>query len=104
MEADENSSDSFTFLKVCDFGMTKLMEKPGQLQTDYVSTRWYRAPELLVNSNYYDKSIDVWALGCILPELLTGQPLFPGENEFRTLAFIIKTLGNCLTEEQLTNF
>ncbi len=49
--------------------------------TDYVATRWYRAPELLLGLTDYGKGIDMWALGCILGELTDGQPLFPGESE-----------------------
>lgn len=47
--------------------------------THYVATRWYRSPELIA-SNQYDYSVDIWALGCILGELLDGQPMFPGDN------------------------
>jgi len=72
--------------------------------TEYVSTRWYRAPELLVGSRTYDKSIDIWALGCMIPELLCGKPLFPGNSNLEALAFVIKTLGNDLTEEQVETF
>lgn len=44
-----------------------------------MSTRWYRSPELLLGSSYYGKEVDVWAIGCIMAELMDGQPLFPGE-------------------------
>jgi serine/threonine protein kinase len=69
-----------------------------QALTEYVSTRWYRAPELLVRSQKYDKSIDIWALGCIACELTIGTPLFPGKTNYETLAYILKTLGNTLTQ------
>jgi serine/threonine protein kinase len=73
--------------------------------TEYVSTRWYRAPELLVGSKIYDKSIDIWALGCMIPELISGSPLFPGNSNLEALAYVIKTLGkNCLTKEQINSF
>jgi cyclin-dependent kinase-like len=64
--------------------------------TEYVSTRWYRAPELLAGSQIYDKSVDIWALGCIIPELLSGTPLFPGNTNFEAMAYVIKTIGNGL--------
>jgi serine/threonine protein kinase len=48
--------------------------------TEYVSTRWYRAPELLINAKY-DSKIDVWAVGCIFVEMLTGKALFNGKND-----------------------
>jgi serine/threonine protein kinase len=69
-----------------------------------VSTRWYRAPELLVGSRNYDTSIDIWALGCMIPELMTGAPLFPGNSNFEALAYVLKTLGNNLTTEQQESF
>ena len=55
------------------------MQNPGQGQqlTDYVATRWYRAPELLLGSPMYTNSVDIWAIGCIMGELVDGQPLFP---------------------------
>lgn len=53
--------------------------------TDYVATRWYRAPELLLNSKDYSYPVDIWAFGCLLFELLTGTPLFPGDTDFNTL-------------------
>jgi len=73
-------------LKVCDFGFAReLSSEKNFLYTDYVSTRWYRAPELLVGDAAYDESVDIWAVGCILAELFNGQPLFPGESDLHTL-------------------
>lgn len=66
-------------IKLCDFGFARVI-KPGDVNmTDYVATRWYRAPELLVGDNY-SKEVDMWALGCIFGELIDGNPMFPGEN------------------------
>ena len=65
--------------------------------TDYVATRWYRSPELLVGANY-SKELDIWALGCIFAELIDGNPLFPGENELDQLFLIQKCLGNIIPE------
>lgn len=70
--------------------------------TDYVATRWYRSPELLISNNY-GKPVDVWAIGCIMGELIDGQPLFPGENEMDQLYLIQKTIGP-LTQEQMEIF
>lgn len=67
--------------------------------TDYVATRWYRAPELLLGDTGYGKSVDLWAIGCIMGELIDGQPLFPGESEIDQLYVIQKVLGP-LTQEQ----
>lgn len=59
----------------------------------YISTRWYRAPESLLTAGYYGPKIDVWALGCVFYELLTLQPLFPGDNELDQLFKIHDVLG-----------
>lgn len=93
-------------LKVCDFGQSRKVDNLNDesLLTEYVSTRWYRAPELLVGSKSYDKSIDIWAVGCMIPEMLTGRPLFPGNSNYETLAFVLKTLGNNLTKAQVETY
>lgn len=73
-------------LKICDFGFARSMLKSENKEfTDYVSTRWYRSPELLVGERNYGKAVDVWAIGCIFVELLTGQPLFTGDTDYETL-------------------
>ncbi|CAL6052758.1 Kinase [Hexamita inflata] len=77
-------------LKLCDFGFAR---SEGGMMTDYVATRWYRAPELLLNSKAYGPSVDVWAVGCLLFELLTSQPLFPGDTDFNTLQMICAMCG-----------
>ena len=58
--------------------------------TEYVSTRWYRAPELLVGAPSYTHAVDVWAIGCIFVELVTGQALFSGDSDFEMLKLIIQ--------------
>ena len=69
---------------------------PGDEYTDYVATRWYRAPELLVGDTQYGPPVDVWAIGCVFAELLTGQALWPGRSDVDQLYLIRKTLGmNC---------
>lgn len=69
-------------LKLGDFGLAKEIREmiPGNL-TDYISTRWYRAPELLLRSRSYKESIDIFALGAIMGELYLNRPLFPGNSE-----------------------
>jgi cyclin-dependent kinase-like len=58
-------------VKICDFGFARVMpQAPGKL-TDYVATRWYRSPELLI-TNDYGKPVDIWAVGCIMGELVNG--------------------------------
>ena len=86
-------------LKLCDFGFARVLPAKGGDMTDYVATRWYRAPELLLGSNNYGKEVDYWAIGCIMGELTDAQPLFPGESEIDQLYLIQKMLGS-LTSDQ----
>lgn len=62
--------------------------------SDYVSTRWYRSPELLVGDNSYGKPVDMWAIGCMVAEMLTGNPLFAGESDLDQLGLIVRCFGN----------
>eukprot|EP00038_Savillea_parva_P010943 m.193964 g.193964 ORF g.193964 m.193964 type:complete len:567 (-) comp19084_c0_seq1:280-1980(-) len=80
-------------VKMCDFGFARTLEGPNAIYTDYVATRWYRAPELLVGDTSYGSSVDVWAIGCLFCELLTGRPLWPGESDIDQVDKIIHTLG-----------
>ena len=84
-------------LKVCDFGLARgssnSEEKNTAFMTEYVATRWYRAPEIMLTFKQYTKSIDVWAVGCILAEMLSGRPLFPGRDYHHQLTLILDTLG-----------
>lgn len=89
-------------LRLCDFGFARTMASDAPL-TDYVATRWYRAPELLLGSTSYSKDIDIWAVGCIMGELTDGQPLFAGESEVDQLFVIQKVLGP-LAPEQMEMF
>ena len=76
-------------LKLCDFGSGRNTSSTTPY-SDYVSTRWYRAPELLVSHACYNSGIDVWAVGCIFVELLTGKALFNGKNNYDMLRLILK--------------
>uniref|UniRef100_A0A8C4RN71 Cyclin-dependent kinase-like 2 n=1 Tax=Erpetoichthys calabaricus TaxID=27687 RepID=A0A8C4RN71_ERPCA len=87
-------------VKLCDFGFARTMAAPGELYTDYVATRWYRAPELVVGDTKYGKAVDVWAIGCLVVEMLTGEPLFPGDSDIDQLYHIIKCLGNLTPRHQ----
>lgn len=78
-------------LKICDFGFARTIIKSEKAKfTDYVSTRWYRAPELLVGDTNYGKAVDVWAIGCIFVELVTGRPLFTGDTDYETLKQVLQ--------------
>ncbi|XP_052265731.1 cyclin-dependent kinase-like 2 isoform X2 [Dreissena polymorpha] len=81
-------------VKLCDFGFARTLAQPGEIYTDYVATRWYRAPELLVGDTKYGKAVDIWAVGCLLVEMLTGEPLFPGDSDIDQLYQIVKVFGN----------
>lgn len=83
-------------VKLCDFGFARTIAGPGEIYTDYVATRWYRAPELLVGDTNYGKAVDVWAVGCLQAEMLTGEPLFPGDSDIDQLYHIIKCFGNLI--------
>nr|XP_017528871.1 cyclin-dependent kinase 20 isoform X5 [Manis javanica] len=81
-------------LKIADFGLARVLSPDGScLYTHQVATRWYRAPELLYGACQYDQGVDLWAVGCILGELLNGSPLFPGENDIDQLCCVIRILG-----------
>ncbi|XP_035531361.1 serine/threonine-protein kinase BUR1-like [Morone saxatilis] len=89
-------------VKLCDFGFARTMTLPaeGAVYTDYVATRWYRAPELLVGDTKYGKPVDVWAVGCLLIEMLTGQPLFPGDSDLDQIYHIVTCFGNLTAHHQ----
>lgn len=71
------------FAQICDFGLARVADPDHDhtgFLTEYVATRWYRAPEIMLNSKGYSKAIDIWSVGCILAEMLSNRPLFPGKH------------------------
>ena len=72
-------------LKMCDFGFAKELTQDSSKLTEYVSTRWYRAPELLISHPNYSFGVDIWAIGCIFVELVTGRALYMGNSDFEML-------------------
>eukprot|EP00879_Flechtneria_rotunda_P012496 GHRR01013048.1.p3 GENE.GHRR01013048.1~~GHRR01013048.1.p3 ORF type:complete len:180 (-),score=48.37 GHRR01013048.1:3037-3576(-) len=64
-------------LKLCDFGSAKVLVR-GEPNISYICSRYYRAPELIFGATDYTSAIDVWSVGCVLAELMLGQPMFPG--------------------------
>ncbi|WOL03967.1 mitogen-activated protein kinase [Canna indica] len=81
-------------LKICDFGLARTINRmDDEFLTEYVVTRWYRAPELLLSPDTYGTSIDVWSVGCILAELLGRKPIFPGTDALNQLKLIVDVLG-----------
>lgn len=84
-------------LKICDFGLARGFsidpEENAGYMTEYVATRWYRAPEIMLSFQSYTKAIDVWSVGCILAELLGGRPFFKGRDYVDQLNQILHYLG-----------
>ncbi|XP_064910926.1 mitogen-activated protein kinase 15 [Columba livia] len=87
--------DAECFVKLCDFGLARALRQDGgggAALTEYVATRWYRAPEVLLSSRRYTKGVDMWSIGCILGELLLGKPLFPGTSTVNQLERILRVV------------
>ncbi|KAJ5082018.1 hypothetical protein N7532_011061 [Penicillium argentinense] len=78
-------------LKICDFGLAR--EQDDLQMTGYVTTRYYRAPEVMLTWQHYTYAVDMWSVGCILTELVTGKVLFPGKDHVHQLTLIIELLG-----------
>ncbi|KRZ70574.1 putative serine/threonine-protein kinase C05D10.2 [Trichinella papuae] len=93
-------------VKLADFGLARSLQQINTPSandldgsafpelTEYVATRWYRAPEILLSSKYYTKGVDMWSLGCILGEMLNGKPLFPGTSTINQIEKIIEVISS----------
>ena len=81
--------------KIADFGLSRQMKKsPYEASlTEYISTRWYRSPEILLRDSNYSTPIDIFAFGCVMAEMVTLKPLFPGKNEIDQIHKIVQILG-----------
>ncbi|KAL7308748.1 MAPK protein hog1 [Mucor circinelloides] len=77
-------------LKICDFGLARIQDPQ---MTGYVSTRYYRAPEIMLTWQKYDVAVDIWSAGCIFAEMLEGKPLFPGKDHVHQFSIITELLG-----------
>ncbi|CAL9204939.1 unnamed protein product, partial [Musa hybrid cultivar] len=89
----ENLLVTKDIIKIADFGLAReVCSQPPY--TDYVSTRWYRAPEVLLQSSIYGAAVDMWAMGAIMAELFTLRPLFPGSSEVDEIHKICSVLGS----------
>uniref|UniRef100_A0A673CP84 mitogen-activated protein kinase n=1 Tax=Sphaeramia orbicularis TaxID=375764 RepID=A0A673CP84_9TELE len=77
-------------LKILDFGLARHTDDE---MTGYVATRWYRAPEIMLNWMHYNMTVDIWSVGCIMAELLTGKTLFPGSDHIDQLRLIMRLVG-----------
>ena len=99
--------NSECLMKVADFGLARSLLQGGNeadpinpVLTDYVATRWYRAPEILLGSTRYGKAVDMWSLGCIFGEMLSGKPVFPGTSTLNQLEKICEITGKP-TDQQI---
>jgi mitogen-activated protein kinase 15 len=97
--------NSDCLVKVCDFGLARSFAAlsansvSNPVLTDYVATRWYRAPEILLGSTKYTKGVDIWSVGCILGEMLGGKPTFPGTSTMNQLDRIVEVTGRPSAED-----
>ena len=91
--------NSDCLMKVADFGLARSFNIDGHEEdgdavfTDYIATRWYRAPEILLGSNKYSTAVDMWGAGCILGEILAGKPVFAGSSTIQQLELICGLVG-----------
>ena len=88
--------NSDSYIKVCDFGLARcITSSSGKdvVMTDYVATRWYRAPEILLGSTKYGTQADMWSVGCIFGELLGGKPMFPGTSTLSQINKVLEVTG-----------
>ncbi|GAA5871108.1 hypothetical protein JCM3774_005110 [Rhodotorula dairenensis] len=93
-------------LKICDFGLARSVTTAESAEgshtgfmTEYVATRWYRAPEIMLTFRQYTKAVDVWSVGCICAEMLDGRPLFPGRDYHHQLTLILGVTGTPTPDE-----
>ncbi|CAD8058732.1 unnamed protein product [Paramecium sonneborni] len=96
--------DSDCKVKVADFGLARSVAQSENqyeipIMTEYVATRWYRAPEILLGSHYYSKSVDMWSVGCILGEMLLGKAIFSGASTLNQIEKIIELIGRPKQED-----
>lgn len=81
-------------LRLCDFGLARGLSRLDQIEmTDYVVTRWYRPPELIMLNRHYTTSVDIWSTGCIFAEIINRKPLFPGSDYLTQLKYITEAVG-----------
>ena len=90
--------DSSCLIKLCDFGLCRSIssdELPENIEfTDYIATRWYRSPEILMGSRKYNEGIDLWSVGCIIGEMFRCRPLIPGASTMAQVEMIFELTGN----------
>ena len=85
-------------LKLCDFGSAKILS-PEESNIAYICSRYYRAPELIFGATKYTTAVDVWAFGCVVAEMIVGQPFFQGDSAMDQIAKIMRILGSPTIDE-----
>ena len=85
-------------IQIADFGLARSISKENGLSeepilTEYIATRWYRAPEIVLGSQKYTKAVDVWSVGCILGEMFHGKAIFPGKSTLNQVELILRLIG-----------
>lgn len=90
--------DSDCLAKLADFGLARSVASINQgsgeaVMTQYVATRWYRAPQILLGSSCYTKAVDMWSVGCILGEMYLGKAIFPGTSTLNQIQRILELTG-----------
>jgi mitogen-activated protein kinase 15 len=94
--------NSDSYIKICDFGLARsVLSSTGKdvVMTDYVATRWYRAPEVLLGSTKYGTQADMWSVGCVFGELLGGKPMFPGTSTLSQINKVLEVIGKPSKED-----
>jgi mitogen-activated protein kinase 15 len=97
--------NSDAYVKICDFGLARCINATTNkdvTMTDYVATRWYRAPEILLGSTKYTTQADMWSVGCIFGELLSGKPMFPGTSTLNQINKVLEVTGKPTKDDILS--
>lgn len=84
--------DKTCSIKIADLGLARSLSDSRECLTEYIATRWYRAPEILISNRQYTHHVDIWSLGCILAEMLQSKPLFPGASTNHQLQLVINII------------
>lgn len=90
-------------LKICDFGLARVVPEFHERLTAYVTTRWYRAPEIMMSQCSYTNALDMWSVGCILGEIVRKQPLFPGVDHVQQMKLVTDVVGSP-SETEIASF
>jgi len=94
--------NSECFVKIADFGLARCITSEklsSDTLTDYVATRWYRAPEVLLGAKFYTTAMDIWSIGCIVAEMYLGKPMFQGTSVADQLIKIFEVVGSPTAEQ-----